>query len=187
MINREVSLNLHNKTDEPIHLYKNSKVGCVDMRSSGYFFKSRFDIEDIILDNALFLTEEQTTEYFSKCVENTKLVGRQTNTENPEHDTNTSTNGEDPHPWLDSEDLRKYMTDTDIIKKYVDLSESCWSDKEKEDVYLTLIKYKDAFSLRDEIGQCPNMEVELESNDKTPFFIRPFPNKESDKTLVDKR
>ena len=71
MINREVSLNLHNKTSEPIHLYKNSRVGCVDMRSVGYFFKSRSDIEDTILDSALFLTEEQTTEYFAKCVENT--------------------------------------------------------------------------------------------------------------------
>ena len=53
-------------------------------------------------------------------------------------------------------------------------------------MYLTIIKYKDAFSLRDEIGQCPNMEVELELNDKPPFFIRPFPIKESDKTLMDK-
>ena len=155
------------------------------MRSAGYFFKSRSDIEDTILDSALFLTEEQTTEYFAKCVENTELVGRQTNTENPEHDTNTPTNGEDRYPWLDSEDPTKYMTGTDIIKKSVDLSESCLSDKEKENVYLTLIKYKDVFSLRNEIGQCPNTEVELELNDKTPFFIRPFPIKESDKTLVD--
>ena len=54
------------------------------MRSVGYFFKSRSDIEDTTLDSALFLTEEQTTEYFAKCVENTKLVDRQTNTENPE-------------------------------------------------------------------------------------------------------
>ena len=151
------------------------------MRSAGYFFKSRSDIEDTILDSALFLTEEQITEYFAKCVENTKLVGRQTSTENPEHDTNTSTNGEDPYPWLDSEDPRKYMTDTDINKKYVHLSESCLSDKENENVYLTLIKYIDAFSLRDEIGQCPNMKVELGLNDKTPFFIRPFPIKESAK------
>ena len=132
MINREVTLNLHNKTDEPIYLYKKSRVGCFDMRTAGYFFKSRSDIEDTILDSALYLTEEQTTEYFAKCVENTKLVGRQTNTENPEDDTNTYTNGEDPYPWLDSEDSRKYMTHADVIKKYVDLSESCLSDKEKE-------------------------------------------------------
>ena len=102
MINRKVTLNLYNKTDEPIHLYKNSKVGCVDMRSEGYFFKSRSDIEDTILDRTLLLTAEQTTEYFTKCVENIKLVGRQTNTENPKHDKDTYSNGEDPYPWLDS-------------------------------------------------------------------------------------
>ena len=30
------------------------------------------------------------------------------------------------------------------------------------------------------------MEIELELNDKTPFFIRPFPIKESEKDVVDK-
>ena len=48
------------------------------------------------------------------------------------------------------------------------------------------MKYKDAFSLRDEIGLCPNMEIELELNDETPFFIRPFPIKEIEKDVVDK-
>ena len=42
------------------------------------------------------------------------------------------------------------------------------------------------FSLRDEIGTCPHMEVELELTDTTPFFIRPFPIAESEKALVDK-
>ena len=49
-----------------------------------------------------------------------------------------------------------------------------------------LYKYKKAFSLRDEIGLCQSMEVELELKDETPFFIRPFPIKESDKDIVDK-
>ena len=37
-----------------------------------------------------------------------------------------------------------------------------------------LYKYKEAFSLRDEIGTCPNIEVEIEVTDKSPFFIRPY-------------
>ena len=49
-----------------------------------------------------------------------------------------------------------------------------------------MLKYKEAFSLRDEIGLCPNMEIELELNDDTPFFIRPFPIKETEKEVVDK-
>ena len=36
-----------------------------------------------------------------------------------------------------------------------------------------LFKSKEAFSLRDEIGTCPNIEVEIEVTDKSPFFIRP--------------
>ena len=40
--------------------------------------------------------------------------------------------------------------------------------------------------MRDEIGLCQSMEVELELRDETPFFIRPFPIKESDKDIVDK-
>ena len=53
-------------------------------------------------------------------------------------------------------------------------------------MYKVLVKYKDAFSLRDEIGLCPNMEIELELNDETPFFIRSFPIKETEKDVVDK-
>ena len=49
-----------------------------------------------------------------------------------------------------------------------------------------LLKYREAFSLRDEIGLCPNMEVKLELKDKTPFNIRPFPIKEEEKIIVDK-
>ena len=30
------------------------------------------------------------------------------------------------------------------------------------------------FSLRDEIGTCPNMEVKIDVTDKSPFFMRPY-------------
>ena len=37
-----------------------------------------------------------------------------------------------------------------------------------------LYKYKDTFSLRDEMGTCPNTEVEIDATDKPPFFTRPY-------------
>ena len=46
-----------------------------------------------------------------------------------------------------------------------------------------LYKYKDAFSLRDEIGTCPNIEVEIDVTDKSSFFIRPHHIKEEDKKI----
>ena len=44
------------------------------------------------------------------------------------------------------------MSDREILEKYVDLSNSCLHKKEKEEVMDMLYKYKEAFSLRDEIG-----------------------------------
>ena len=35
-------------------------------------------------------------------------------------------------------------------------------------------QYKGAFSLGDKIGTCPNIEVEIDVADKSPFFIRPY-------------
>ena len=49
-----------------------------------------------------------------------------------------------------------------------------------------LYEYKDTFSLRDKIGTCPNIEVEIDSTDKTPFFIRPYHVKEEDKNILEK-
>ena len=31
-------------------------------------------------------------------------------------------------------------------------------------------KYKDTFSSRDKIGTCPNIEVEIDVTDKSPFY-----------------
>ena len=47
-------------------------------------------------------------------------------------------------------------------------------------------RLKDAFSLRDEIGTCPNIEIDIDIADKTPFFIRPYHVKEEDKRILDK-
>ena len=49
-----------------------------------------------------------------------------------------------------------------------------------------LYKYKETFSLRDEIGPCPNIEVDIDITDKSPFFIRPYHVKEEDKNFIDK-
>ena len=49
-----------------------------------------------------------------------------------------------------------------------------------------LYKYKEAFSLRDEKGTCPNIEVGMDVTDKYPFCIRPYHVREEDKKVIDK-
>ena len=60
-------------------------------------------------------------------------------------------------------------------------------EKEKKEVMEMLYKYKEAISLRDEISTCPNIEVDIDVTDKSPFFIRPYHVKEEDKALIDKK
>ena len=90
------------------------------------------------------------------------------------------------YPWLDPSDERKYMTDQEILDKYIDLENSCLMGKEKKEVMGMLYKYKEAFSLRDEIGTCSSIEVEIDVSDKSPFFIRPYHVEEEDKAFIDK-
>ena len=56
----------------------------------------------------------------------------------------------------------------------IDLSNSALSRKEKARLMKMLNKYIDAFSLRDKIGECPNLEADIKVIDESPFFVRPF-------------
>ena len=49
-----------------------------------------------------------------------------------------------------------------------------------------LYDYKDVFSLRDEIGMCMSIEVNIEVTDNSPFFVRPYHVKEEDRAVLDK-
>ena len=87
---------------------------------------------------------------------------------------------------VDKNGERKYMTDREMLDTYINLDNSCLTKEEKKVVRELLYESKDAFSLRDKIGICPNIEVEFDVMDKTPFFIRPFHAKEEDKIILDK-
>ena len=49
-----------------------------------------------------------------------------------------------------------------------------------------LYEYEEAFSLRDEIGTCPSIEVRIDVTDRSPYFIRPYHIREEDKKVIDK-
>ena len=159
-------------------------------------------------NNANFLNDRETVEYFNILMEdhknvmkfaqetilqrqkmeaegNTQLKSRQSKGKKDFNDSNMSEDN-DPYPWLDKDDPRRNMTDRECLENYIDLSDCDITEREKDKLHKVLYKYKKAFSLRDEIGLCQSMEVELELRDETPFFIRPFPIKESDKDIVDK-
>ena len=201
IVNGYTSLSLCNETDKPLHIARGRNLGCVDMRSAGYFFQTRAQLADLLGGHAMFLTDEETIEYLylSLGIDNSKQNTDNDNSTNTESATHVNLPNEgklktktssqditDPYPWLDPTDPRRSMTDEEIIHKYVDLSNSCLNKKDKIKLFKVLCKHKKAFSLRDETGECPYMEVELELNDTKPFFIKPYPIREEDKAVIDK-
>ena len=65
---------------------------------------------------------------------------------------------------------RKFMSDENILEKYIDLSASDLSSQEK-DTLMSMVKlHKKVFSLRDEISKCPNIKIDIDVvDDSTPF------------------
>ena len=93
-------------------------------------------------------------------------------------DTNIPTK-DDKYPWLDPDDKRRHMTDAQILRLKLNLDDSLLDEIKTDD-------FHDVFSLRDEIGTCLFMEVQLNLTDETPFFIRPYPMREEQKKVIQK-
>ena len=161
-------LDIKNTGKETMFLKPKEMIGIVDIRSLGYYKIKQGILQQNL--NRYYRFEEATKlcEYFNKFVDMLKKEREQT----------TPT---DKYPWLDAGDERKNMTDREILEKYIDLKNSCLDKEENVKVMDMLLKYKEAFSLRDEKGTCPNIEVYIDITDKSPFFIRPYHVREEDK------
>ena len=68
----------------------------------------------------------------------------------------------------------------------LNLKDSVLDEKGKEEFLTKVEQFTDVFSLRDEIGTCPFIEVHLKLKDETPFFVRPYPMREEQKKVIQK-
>ena len=172
MCNKAV-LGIQNAGKDTMILNPREMIGIVDIRSLGYYKIKQGILQQNLGRYYRFEEAGKLCEYFNKFIDTLKKDREQTISV-------------DKYPWLDPEDERKNMMDREILEKYIDLETSCLHKEEMVKVMDMLYKYKEAFSLRDEIGTCPNIEVEIEVTDKSPFFIRPYHVREEDKAVIDK-
>ena len=162
-----------NSTHETVTFDPRKMLGIVDMGSLGYY-----KIKQGVLQQNL-----SCMYHFESANKVYDQFNRLTNTLKREEEGTCNT---DKYPWLEDSNERKHMTNKEILDKYIDLKDSCLTKWEKQKLRNIIYDYKDAFSLRDEIGMCPNIKVEIDVMDNSPFFIRPFHAKEEDKTILDK-
>ena len=166
-------LDVMNKGKDTMILRPEEMIGIIDLRSLGYYKIKQGILQQNLSRYYRFEKAEKLCEYFNKFV----------NTLKKEREQKSLT---DKYPWVDPEDERRHMMDREILEKYINLNNSCLDKEEKTKVMDILFKYREAFSLRDEIGTCPNIEVEIDGTDKSPFFIRPYHVREEDKAFIDK-
>ena len=68
----------------------------------------------------------------------------------------------------------------------LNLKDSVLDEKGKEEFLEKVEQFTDVFSLRDEIGTCPFIEVHLKLKDETPFFVTPYPMRKEQKKVIQK-
>ena len=78
------------------------------------------------------------------------------------------------------------MTDKEILRMNLNLKDLVLDEKGKEEFLEKVEQFTDIFSLRDEIGTSPFIEVHLKLKDETPFFVRPYPMREEQKKVIQK-
>ena len=102
--------------------------------------------------------------------------------------SNSNTRGNsDRYPWLAEDDPRRHQMNAEILQEKIEPKESALSKKEKAKLMKMILKYRDAFSLRDEIREYPNLVANIKVIDESPFFVRPFPLSETDKPFMEKQ
>ena len=144
-----------------------------------------FPIDQYLHDGMTPATLSPTPLAYEKPIHPTEMPCITTCTELPVDGTNKSTS-DDKYPWLESDDIRRNMTDTEILRMKLNLKDSVLDEKGTEDFLTNVEQFTDIFSLRDEIGTCPFIEVHLKLKDETPFFVRPYPMREEQKKVIQK-
>ena len=172
MCNKAV-LDIVNRGRDTMIFNPKEMIRIIDLTSLGYYKIKQGILQQNLSRYYRFEKAEKLCEYFNKFVSTLKKEREQ---KSPR----------DNYPWLDSDDERRHLTDKEILEKYVNLDDSCLSKEENIKVMDMLLKYEEAFSIRDAIGTCPNIEVEIDVTDKSPFFIRPYQVREEDKAFIDK-
>ena len=171
-IRNKAMLDITNNIRETTIFDKRMSIGILDLRSLGYYKIKQEVLQQNLNKYYQFEEVDKICADFYRIIE-----------EKRQEEKNDS---EERYPWLDDADERKHMTDKEILDKYINLEDSCLDEQERKQVMDMLYKYKDVFSLRDETGMCPNIEVNIEVMDNLPFFIHPYHVKEEERAVLDK-
>ena len=186
MQNNVAVVEIINTSNKVLQFTKEKAMGIIDIRSLGYYTIRHCVLEYNLSSDFTFANFNKLASAYedlkrakAQWKRKEKVKKEATNPKKVKVDL------EDPYPWLPKDDPRRNMSDEEILRKFVDLSKSDMIDEEKEELMELILDHRDAFSLRDEIGECPNITIDIDVIDDSPFFVRPFPISQEDKPIMD--
>ena len=186
--NNRCCIEVHNTSDSTVEILYGQEMAYFDARSKGLVQinnSKHFPIDQYLHDRMTPPTLSPSPLAYEKLIHPTEMPCITTCTELSIVDTNKST-PDDKYSWLDPDDPRRDMTDKEILQMKLNLKDLILNEKEKEEFLTKVEQFTDVFSLRDEIGTCPFIEVHLKLKDETPFFVRPYPMREEQKKVIQK-
>ena len=178
-----------NKDHHIAKLRKDKAIGVLDLRSVGYFkvnYQKMITMAESRQNFKMYHYQQVRKEPKEHIDEHLRMSNADSKREHTR--SAHSTKGDsDKYPQLAEDDPRRHQTDAEILYEKIDLKDSALSKKEKTKLMKLILKYRDAFSLRDEIGECPNLVAYIKVIDESPFFVRLFPLSETGKPFMDKQ
>ena len=112
-------LDIVNNGTETIIFKPKEMIGIVDLRLLDYYKIKQGILQQTLCKYYRFERAETLCKYFKKFINMLKNEREQTELKQS-------------YPWLDSNDKRKYMTDRDILDKYIDLDSSCLTKSKRK-------------------------------------------------------
>ena len=178
-----------NKSHGTIKLMERKTIGILDLRSTGYFKVNYQRLVTMVESRQTFKMYhyQQVTKDPKEHLDDYHKMSRANRDGKYSKRSQNNQENIDQYPWLAKDDPRRYQTDAEILYEKIDLKDSALTRKEKTKLMKMILKYRDAFSLRDEIGECPNLVADIKVIDESPFFVRPFPLSETDTPFMDQQ
>ena len=133
--NNHCCIEIHNTLDTTAEFLHGQEMAYFDARSKGLVQMNNskhFPIDKYIHDRMTPATLSPTPLAYEKSIHPTEMPRITTCTELPVDDTNKSTL-DNKYPWLDLDDIRRNMTDMEIIQMKLNLKDSVLEEKGKEE------------------------------------------------------
>ena len=161
--NNKCCIEIHNLSDSIVKFLFASEIAYFDARSKGLVqanSSKHFPIDQYLHDRVTPATLSPKLLAYDEPIHPSEMPRISICTDTITDDTNVPTK-DDKYPWLDPDDKRRHMTDAEILQFKLNLDDSLLDEKGKEEFLTKTDEFYDVFSLRDEIGTCPFIEVHL--------------------------